>query len=117
MPRQGEKALRNSGCPLRGWELGTAWHILSHCAPANHETCEVTAIGIGIGLFFPIWDSDAIWPLTRVGRCVKAIEGTDIHRFHMPGVSAHPVLQISVLGPGLRTSMKCVTEQLTVTTS
>lgn len=26
----------------------------------------VTAIGIGIGLFYPIWDSDAIWPLTRV---------------------------------------------------
>ncbi|CAK9073433.1 unnamed protein product [Durusdinium trenchii] len=26
----------------------------------------VSAIGIGIGLFYPIWDSDAIWPLTRV---------------------------------------------------
>lgn len=36
---------------------------------------EVTAIGIGIGLFYPIWDSDAIWPLTRVGHGETIGEG------------------------------------------
>ena len=29
------------------------------------EAFEASAIGIGVGLFFPIWVGDAVWSLTR----------------------------------------------------
>lgn len=48
--------------------LPCARRLRSGLFAAYRVRTEVSAIGIGIGLFYPIWDSDAIWPLTRAAR-------------------------------------------------